>query len=75
VGGRWVLFDPTRMAPVERLVRVGTGRDAKDVAFATLFGAATLSSKEITVRETLGNAPSPHPVHARGIVSPLRAVA
>jgi transglutaminase-like putative cysteine protease len=75
VGGRWVLFDPTRMAPVERLVRVGTGRDAKDVAFATLFGAATLSSKEITVRETLGDAPAPHPVHARGIVSPLRAVA
>lgn len=51
--GRWVLFDPTRMAPVERLVRVGTGRDAKDVAFATLFGAASLSDKRITVRETL----------------------
>ncbi|UUZ78191.1 transglutaminase family protein [Polaromonas sp. P1(28)-13] len=34
---RWVLFDPTRMAPIDRLVRVGTGRDAKDVAFATIF--------------------------------------
>ena len=30
---------PTRMAPVDRLVRVGTGRDAKDVAFCTIFGA------------------------------------
>ncbi len=50
--GRWVLFDPTQMAPVERLVRVGTGRDAKDVAFATLFGAAELKSKDMTVRET-----------------------
>jgi transglutaminase-like putative cysteine protease len=50
--GRWVLFDPTRMAPVERLVRVGTGRDAKDVAFATLFGKASLVSKDITVRES-----------------------
>lgn len=49
---RWVLFDPTGMAPVNRLVRVGTGRDAKDVAFATLFGAASLSDKQITVRET-----------------------
>ena len=36
--GRWVLFDPTGMAPVDRLVRIGTGRDAKDVAFATMFG-------------------------------------
>jgi hypothetical protein len=26
------------MAPIDRLVRVGTGRDAKDVAFATIFG-------------------------------------
>lgn len=50
--GRWVLFDPTRMAPVERLVRVGTGRDAKDVAFATLFGQAQLLSKDIAVRES-----------------------
>jgi transglutaminase-like putative cysteine protease len=54
---RWVLFDPTQMAPVERLVRVGTGRDAKDVAFATLFGAAALTRKELTVRETVLPAP------------------
>ena len=52
LAGRWVLFDPTRMAPVERLVRVGTGRDAKDVAFATLFGKAQLLSKDIAVRES-----------------------
>lgn len=63
--GRWVLFDPTHMAPVERLVRVGTGRDAKDVAFATLFGAATLSNKLITVRET--------PMST--VATPLRAAA
>ena len=71
--GRWVLFDPTRMAPVERLVRVGTGRDAKDVAFATLYGAATLSNKEITVRETPGSMAT---VSAGGAnVTPLRAAA
>jgi transglutaminase-like putative cysteine protease len=40
--GRWVLFDPTRMAPVEHLVRIASGRDAKDVAFATIFGAARM---------------------------------
>jgi hypothetical protein len=36
------LFDPTKLAPVEDLVRVATGRDAKDVAFATIFGPAQL---------------------------------
>jgi transglutaminase-like putative cysteine protease len=49
--GRWVIFDPTRMAPVDRLVRVGTGRDAKDVAFATIFGDVRMTRKELTVEE------------------------
>lgn len=51
LGGRWVLFDPTRMAPVERLVRIGTGRDAKDVAFSTVFGALAMTRKSIKVIE------------------------
>lgn len=49
---RWVLFDPTKLAPVERLVRIGTGRDAKDVAFATIFGNVQLLRKELTVDES-----------------------
>jgi len=51
LGGRWVLFDPTRMAPPERLVRIGTGRDAKDVAFSTIFGAVEMTRKEVRVDE------------------------
>jgi Transglutaminase-like superfamily len=42
VGGRWVMFDATHMSPVDHLVRVATGRDAKDVAFATIYGPATM---------------------------------
>src|SRR5215471_4387165 len=42
LGGRWELFDPTRLSPVEDLVRIGTGRDASEVAFSTFFGAAKL---------------------------------
>lgn len=38
VGGRWELFDPTRMANTRDLVLIATGRDAKDVAFSTIFG-------------------------------------
>ena len=49
--GRWVLFDATKMAPIDRLVRVGTGRDAKDVAFATIFGVVQMARKEMRVDE------------------------
>ena len=42
LGGRWQRFDPTELAPVDSIVRIGTGRDAGDVAFATFFGSARL---------------------------------
>ena len=48
---QWVQFDGTKMAPMDRLVRVGTGRDAKDVAFATIFGGVQMLRKELTVDE------------------------
>ncbi len=44
LGGRWVMFDATRMSPLDELIRIATGRDAKDVAFATIFGPATMTS-------------------------------
>jgi len=43
LGGRWVLFDATRMSPVDELVRIATGRDAKDVAFSTIFGPVQMT--------------------------------
>lgn len=39
LGGRWYLFDATRAAPLDALVRIAVGRDAADTAFATLYGA------------------------------------
>ena len=48
---QWVQFDGTKMAPMDRLVRVGTGRDAKDVAFATIFGGVQMLRKELTIDE------------------------
>jgi transglutaminase-like putative cysteine protease len=44
IGGRWVMFDPTGLAPVDNLIRIATGQDAKDVAFATLYGSACMTS-------------------------------
>ena len=45
--GQWYLFDPTRLASTLGLVRIGVGRDAADVAFATLTGSAMLSAKQV----------------------------
>ena len=50
VGDRWMILDATRMSPPERLVRIVGGRDAKDVAFATLFGPAQMLSMAPEIR-------------------------
>lgn len=55
LGSRWYLFDATRMAPVERLVRIGTGRDAADASFATIIGAATLTCMAVWAEQTAPN--------------------
>lgn len=38
LGDRWYLFDPSGTATPMGLLRICTGRDAADVAFATIFG-------------------------------------
>ena len=38
LGGRWYMFDPSGTAIPMGFVRFGTGRDAADVSFATIFG-------------------------------------
>ena len=50
LGGQWVMFDATRMSPLDELVRIASGRDAKDVAFATIFGPATMVAMNPLVR-------------------------
>jgi transglutaminase-like putative cysteine protease len=41
LGGRWYIFEPSGTAIPMGLVRFGTGRDAADVAFATIFGGVS----------------------------------
>ena len=45
--GNWYLFDPTRLALTSGLVRIGVGRDAADVSFATINGDARLVEKSV----------------------------
>lgn len=48
IGGVWRVWDATRLAPRQSLVRIATGRDATDVAFSTiLFGRAELTAMQI----------------------------
>lgn len=57
LGDDWYLFDPTGMAPINSLVRIGSGRDAADTPFATFVGAADLTSKLVTVSGSQGAVP------------------
>lgn len=47
LGGDWILFDATHLAPISGFVRIGAGRDAADVAFATLIGQAMMTGKSV----------------------------
>ncbi len=49
LSGEWWLFDPTGMALVDHLVRIGYGRDAADAPFANFVGQAMLMSKIVEV--------------------------
>lgn len=47
VENRWFIFDPSRRGIPMGFVRIGTGRDAADVAFATIFGDVQPTSRPI----------------------------
>jgi transglutaminase-like putative cysteine protease len=49
LGERWYAFDPTGISPPMGLVRIGTGRDAADVSFATMFGSLKSHAPLITI--------------------------
>ena len=49
VGDDWYLFDPTGISPVTGLLRIGTGRDAADVSFATIFGPVRTGMPRLSI--------------------------
>jgi len=59
LGGRWILFDPTRLAPQSSFVRIGQGRDAADTSFATIFGGAVMNKMELAMQPRTGQSSSP----------------
>ena len=49
LGQRWYLFDPSGTAIPMGFVRLATGRDAADVAFATIFGSVQSEAPLISI--------------------------
>lgn len=50
LGGRWYIFDPSGTAIPMGFVRLATGRDAADIAFATIFGAVVAAQPVISIQ-------------------------
>jgi transglutaminase-like putative cysteine protease len=55
LGDRWYLFDPSGTAIPMGFVRLGTGRDAADVAFATIFGGVRSTAPRIAIEAVAGD--------------------
>ena len=70
LGQRWYLFDPSGTAIPMGFIRIGTGRDAADVAFATIFGEVTSNPPLIAIEALLDTeAGAVLPVHRREALS------
>lgn len=48
LGGEWVLFDATRLVPLNGLIKIATGRDAADTAIANIFGDIIFTTMQVT---------------------------
>jgi transglutaminase-like putative cysteine protease len=49
LGHRWYIFDPSGTAIPMGFLRIGTGRDAADASFATIFGGVQASAPRIDI--------------------------
>ncbi|QEM08640.1 transglutaminase-like domain-containing protein [Mucilaginibacter rubeus] len=48
LGGKWILFDATRLVPLNGLVKIATGHDAADSAIANIFGDVTFTTMQVS---------------------------
>lgn len=52
IGGRWYAFDATQPRTTGNRIVIAYGRDAADVALATMFGNFTMTSMSVAVKPT-----------------------
>ena len=55
VGHRWFLFDPSGTAIPMGFIRLATGRDAADGAFASIFGNVGMNAPVLNIEAIAGN--------------------
>lgn len=48
IGGYWIIVDATKLVPLNGLVKIATGVDATDTAFASIFGNIQFISLAVT---------------------------
>jgi len=48
IGGQWLLFDATRLIPLNGMVKIAVGRDAADAAVANIFGDVAFVSSQVS---------------------------
>jgi len=46
--GEWVIFDATKLVPLNGLVKIATGRDAADTALANIFGDIAFTAMQVS---------------------------
>jgi transglutaminase-like putative cysteine protease len=54
VGNRWYLFDPSGTAIPMGFIRLATGRDAADAAFASIFGSVEWKTPIVSIEAIPG---------------------
>lgn len=55
IGGRWIFFDPTKLADSNCLVKIANGKDASEVAVASYFGAVNCIFMKIECNPSTGD--------------------
>ncbi len=44
IGGQWIVFDATKLVPLNGMIKIASGRDAADAAVASIFGNVVCTS-------------------------------
>ena len=77
IGGDWMVFDATRLAQLNGLVRIATGRDAADTAVASVFGSVACSRIKVACELEKGQKFAAIPrrqLERRGVALPTEMV-
>lgn len=49
IGGYWIIVDATKLVPINGLIKIASGVDATDTAFASIFGNLRFQKMEVGV--------------------------